>query len=74
MSRPCSFYTHLFEIEPSCKPLFRNSLKSQGRALVKMIQLAVSVSSGLLALRARALAVDWPALLGRLGCRGVTVP
>ncbi|KAA0175585.1 hypothetical protein FNF27_02995 [Cafeteria roenbergensis] len=38
-----SFYTHLFEIEPSCKPLFRNSLKSQGRALVKMIQLAVSL-------------------------------
>jgi len=38
-----SFYQHLFETEPTVQPLFRNSLKSQGRALVKMINAAVTV-------------------------------
>jgi hypothetical protein len=33
----------LFDIEPTTQPLFRNSIKAQGRALVKMIHAAVTV-------------------------------
>lgn len=40
---PCRFYNHLFEIAPSVRPLFRESMKVQGRALVKMIDVAVSL-------------------------------
>lgn len=39
----CRFYNHLFEVAPSVRPLFRESLKVQGRALVKMVDVAVSM-------------------------------
>lgn len=36
-----TFYTRLFEVAPSVRPLFKGSLKVQGRALLKMVDTAV---------------------------------
>jgi len=38
-----SFYRRLFDVHPVSKPLFKAGLKSQGKFLVKMISLAVSI-------------------------------
>ena len=38
-----SFYGQLFLVAPETRPLFKNSLQSQGKALVKMISVALSV-------------------------------
>jgi hypothetical protein len=40
------FYHHLFTLDPATRPLFRESLKSQGRALVKMLSAVVQVRRG----------------------------
>lgn len=37
------FYSRLFDIHPMCKPMFRNSIISQGVALVKMVSLGLNV-------------------------------
>lgn len=37
------FYSRLFELAPSVRPLFKGSIKTQGRALVKMIDGAVAL-------------------------------
>lgn len=37
-----SFYNRLFEVAPGVRPLFKNSIKVQGRALVKMVGTAVT--------------------------------
>ncbi|CAH9066604.1 Flavohemoprotein [Pseudoalteromonas holothuriae] len=36
------FYTTLFEYDPSLKPLFKNSIKSQGQKLMATLKLAVA--------------------------------
>ena len=46
-----AFYGHLFEIAPQVRPLFRNSIKSQGRALVRMLDTAVGLLDRVDALR-----------------------
>ncbi len=38
-----SFYTRLFDMHPICRPLFLNGIKIQGRFLVKMLSLSLSV-------------------------------
>jgi hemoglobin-like flavoprotein len=38
-----TFYTRLFAVAPSTRPLFKDSLKVQGRALVRMIDTAVTL-------------------------------
>jgi hemoglobin-like flavoprotein len=38
-----TFYNRLFEVAPSVRPLFKNDLRVQGRALVKMIATAVTL-------------------------------
>ena len=38
-----SFYARLFDTSPSSKALFKNSMKAQGRALIGMLNTAVSV-------------------------------
>jgi hemoglobin-like flavoprotein len=35
------FYEHLFELDPSLKPLFKGDMKEQGRKLMMMIRIAV---------------------------------
>lgn len=35
------FYTRLFELDPSVRPLFKGDLKEQGRKLMNMLQLVV---------------------------------
>lgn len=37
------FYNRLFELAPAVRPLFKGSIKTQGRALVKMLDGAVSL-------------------------------
>ena len=37
-----SFYARLFDMHPTCRPMFKNGMKAQGRFLVKMITLALS--------------------------------
>ena len=37
------FYNRLFDIHPMCRPMFKSGLKSQGKFLVKMISMAVSL-------------------------------
>lgn len=46
-----TFYARLFELAPQVRPLFRNSIKSQGRALVKMLDTAVHLLDSVDALR-----------------------
>jgi hemoglobin-like flavoprotein len=48
-----TFYARLFELAPQVRPLFRNSIKSQGRALVKMLDTAVHLLDSVHALRPR---------------------
>jgi hemoglobin-like flavoprotein len=36
------FYSRLFELDPSLRPLFRNDMKVQGRALMGTIRVAVA--------------------------------
>ena len=36
------FYTHLFEIDPTLKPLFRGDMREQGRKLMQMLSVAVN--------------------------------
>jgi len=36
------FYERLFELDPSLRPLFRGDMKTQGRALMSMIKVAVA--------------------------------
>lgn len=36
------FYTRLFDLDPSLKPLFRGDMKEQGRKLMSMIGFAVN--------------------------------
>lgn len=38
-----TFYNRLFSVAPSVRPLFKGSIKTQGRALVKMLDGAVSL-------------------------------
>lgn len=38
-----TFYTRLFEVAPGVRPLFKQSIKVQGRALIKMIDAALSL-------------------------------
>lgn len=38
-----AFYARLFDVNPSCRPLFISGLKVQGKFLVKMISLAISL-------------------------------
>jgi hypothetical protein len=40
-----SFYARLFDVHPLCKPMFKSGLKSQGKFLMKMITLALSLLS-----------------------------
>ena len=35
------FYEHLFELDPSLKPLFKGDMKEQGQKLMMMIRIAV---------------------------------
>ena len=37
-----SYYTRLFDIHPTCRPLFKSGMKAQGRFLVKMISFSLS--------------------------------
>lgn len=37
-----TFYTRLFDIHPTCRHMFKNGMRSQGKFLVKMISLALS--------------------------------
>ena len=45
------FYTRLFDLDPSLKPLFRGDMKEQGRKLMSMIGFAVNGLSRLDSLR-----------------------
>ena len=38
-----SFYSRLFQIHPSCKHLFRGSLKAQGKVLCKIIGISIGL-------------------------------
>lgn len=38
-----SFYNRLFDIHPMCRPMFKKGMKTQGRLLVKIISMAVSM-------------------------------
>ena len=38
-----NFYSRLFDVHPMCRPMFKSGLKSQGKFLVKMISMAVSL-------------------------------
>ena len=38
-----SFYSRLFDIHPMCRSMFKSGMKSQGKFLVKMISMAVSM-------------------------------
>lgn len=38
-----TFYSRLFDVHPMCRPMFKSGLKSQGKFLVKMISMAVSL-------------------------------
>ena len=38
-----SFYSHLFKIHPSCKSMFRGSLKAQGKVLCKIIGISIGL-------------------------------
>jgi len=42
-----TFYNRLFEVAPGVRPLFKNSIKVQGRALVKMVGTAVTALENL---------------------------
>ena len=44
------FYTKLFELDPSLKPLFKTDIKDQGKKLMSMIGAAVGGLSNLAAL------------------------
>ena len=37
------FYARLFDVHPLCKPMFKNGVKAQGRFLVKMMSLSLSL-------------------------------
>lgn len=37
-----TFYSRLFDIHPTCRHMFKNGLRSQGKFLVKMISLSLS--------------------------------
>ena len=37
-----SFYERLFDVHPSCKPLFKKGIKQQGRHLVALISMALT--------------------------------
>ena len=37
------FYDRLFDVHPLCEPMFKSGIKAQGRFLVKMISLSVSL-------------------------------
>ena len=37
------FYNRLFDIHPMCRPMFKSGLKTQGKFLVKMISMALSL-------------------------------
>ena len=36
------FYTHLFEIDPTLRPMFRGDMREQGRKLMQMLAVAVA--------------------------------
>ena len=38
-----NFYSRLFDVHPMCRPMFKAGLKSQGKFLVKMISMALSM-------------------------------
>ena len=38
-----SFYKRLFDVHPLCKPMFKSGMKSQGKFLMKLISLALSL-------------------------------
>lgn len=38
-----SFYQRLFDVHPASRPLFKNSIRSQGKALIGMLSAAVSL-------------------------------
>lgn len=40
-----TFYTRLFEVAPSVRPLFKSNMKTQGRALVRMLDAALNLLS-----------------------------
>lgn len=38
-----TFYKRLFDVHPMCKPMFKSGMKAQGKALVKIVTLSLSM-------------------------------